>query len=63
MWKRVEWSLRLAERLGDRVDARALARASLGPLLNDNTAQQIERAADGPQALVLLLMSPEFQRR
>jgi uncharacterized protein (DUF1800 family) len=63
VWKRVEWSVRLAERLGDRVDARALARASLGPLLNDNTAQQIERAADGPQALVLLLMSPEFQRR
>lgn len=63
VWKRVEWSVRLAERLGDRVDARALARASLGPLLTDNTAQQIDRAADGPQALVLLLMSPEFQRR
>lgn len=63
IWKRVEWALRLAERLGDRVDARALARDSLGPLLNDNTAQQIERAADGPQALVLMLMSPEFQRR
>ena len=63
IWKRVEWALRLAERLGDRVDARALARASLGPRLSDNTYQQIERAADGTQAVVLLLMSPEFQRR
>ncbi len=63
IWKRVEWAVRLAGRLGDRVDARALARASLGPRLSDNTYQQIERAADGAQALVLLLMSPEFQRR
>jgi uncharacterized protein (DUF1800 family) len=63
IWKRVEWAVRLASRLGDRIDARALARASLGPRLSDNTYQQIERAADGPQALVLLLMSPEFQRR
>lgn len=63
IWKRVEWALRMSERLGDRVDARALARASLGPLLSDNTYQQIERAADGTQAMVLLLMSPEFQRR
>ena len=28
-----------------------------------NTAKQIERAADGSQALALLLLSPEFQRR
>jgi uncharacterized protein (DUF1800 family) len=63
IWKRVEWSLRIAERLAGQVDARALARASLGPRLSDTTAQQIERAADGTQALVLLLMSPEFQRR
>ncbi|HJV69117.1 DUF1800 domain-containing protein [Ideonella sp.] len=63
IWKRVEWALRLAERVGDRIDARALARASLGPRLSEATYQQIERAADGTQALVLLLMSPEFQRR
>lgn len=63
IWKRVEWALRLAERVDDRVDARALARASLGPRLSETTSEQIERAADGTQALVLLLMSPEFQRR
>ena len=63
VWKRVEWATRVADRVGRQIDARALAAASLGPLLQDSTARQIERAADGPQALALLLMSPEFQRR
>ena len=63
VWKRVEWATRVADRVGRRVDARDLARASLGPLLGDDTARQIERAADGPQAVALLLLAPEFQRR
>lgn len=63
MWARMEWAVRIGERWGGEVDARALARRSLGPLLSDTTERQIERAADGPQALVLLLMAPEFQRR
>jgi len=63
MWRRVEWASRLAGRLGSRVDARQLAGSSLGPLLSAASGQQIARAADGPQALTLLLMSPEFQRR
>lgn len=63
VWKRLEWSTRVADRVGRRVDARALALASLGPLLQPETARQIERAADGPQALALLLLAPEFQRR
>ena len=63
VWKRVEWATRLAERVGGQVDARALAESSLGPLLGASTATQIGRAADAPQALALLLLSPEFQRR
>ena len=63
VWKRVEWSTRVASRLGSSIDARALAAQSLGPLLNPQTATQLERAADGSQALALLLMAPEFQRR
>lgn len=63
VWKRVEWATRVAERMGGLVDARALAQASLGPMLSANTARQVERAADGPQALALLLLAPEFQRR
>lgn len=63
VWKRVEWATRVADRTGRNTDARSLARESLGPLLQDDTLRQIERAADGPQAMALLLMSPEFQRR
>ncbi len=63
VWKRVEWATRVAERAGRSVDARALAQASLGPRLSADTARAIERAADGPQALALLLLAPEFQRR
>jgi uncharacterized protein (DUF1800 family) len=63
VWKRVEWTTRVADRLGGVVDARVLAGASLGPRLSRHTAQQIERASDGKQALALLLLAPEFQRR
>jgi len=63
VWKRIEWANRVADKAGRFVDARALAGASLGPLLSEISQRQIERAADGPQALALLLMAPEFQRR
>jgi len=63
VWKRVEWATRVAGLVGRQVDARGLARASLGPRLGDETARQLDRAADGPQALALLLLAPEFQRR
>ncbi len=63
VWKRVEWATRLAERAGRSVDARRLAEQSLGPLLGAETGRQIERAADGSQALALFLLAPEFQRR
>ena len=63
VWKRVEWATRVADRAGRSVDARRLAAESLGPRLGAETARQIERAADGSQALALLLLAPEFQRR
>ena len=63
VWKRLEWATRVGERAGRQVDARALAASALGPRLSDSSARQIERATDGPQALTLLLMAPEFQRR
>ena len=63
VWKRIEWATRIADRLGNSIDARALASQSLGPLLSATTRTQIERASDGGQALALLLMAPEFQRR
>jgi uncharacterized protein (DUF1800 family) len=63
VWKRVEWATRVADRAGRMVDARRVAETSLGALLGSETAQQLERAADAPQALALLLLAPEFQRR
>jgi len=63
VWKRLEWATRVGDRLGRQLDARALAQRALGPWLGDDSRQQIDRAADGPQALALLLMAPEFQRR
>ncbi len=63
VWQRMEWATRVADRMGRSLDARALASSSLGAQLSEVTRLQIERAADGPQALALLLMSPEFQRR
>lgn len=44
-------------------DPRALTEAVLGPLASAETRQAVARAESRPQALALLLMSPEFQRR
>jgi uncharacterized protein (DUF1800 family) len=63
VWKRVEWATRAGDRAGRFVDARRLAADSFGPLLSDATRLQLDRAADGGQAVALLLMAPEFQRR
>jgi len=62
VWKRLEWSQRLAATLPPTLDARVIAAASLGPRLDTVTTRELQRAADGAQALVLLLMSPSFQR-
>jgi uncharacterized protein (DUF1800 family) len=41
----------------------ALVDEALGPLASSETRQTVRRAESRPQALALLLMSPEFQRR
>ena len=40
-----------------------LVETSLGPLASDETRKTIRRAENRQQALMLLLMAPEFQRR
>jgi uncharacterized protein (DUF1800 family) len=60
--KRVEWADAAAHRVPGR-DVRALAAEMLGPQLSATTLREIERAESPQQALVLLLASPEFQRR
>ena len=63
LWKRVEWAETIATKAGEWTDARALADGMYGPLLSDTTRTGIAQAETGEQALALLLLSPEFQRR
>jgi uncharacterized protein (DUF1800 family) len=53
----------LARRVGEQVDARELFEETLAPLASTETRQAIMRAESRPQALALLFMAPEFQRR
>jgi uncharacterized protein (DUF1800 family) len=63
LMKRIEWSVALADRVGESHAAVAAAEQMLGEGLTAATRRGLQRAASGSQALVLLLMSPEFQRR
>jgi len=53
----------LARRIGGMTDPEAVAADALGPLASAETRQTLARAESRQQALALLLMSPEFQRR
>jgi uncharacterized protein (DUF1800 family) len=61
--KRITWADVVAQRLGDKRNARELAPQLLGGSLSEETARAIGRAESGAQALTLLLASPEFMRR
>ncbi len=63
LMQRIQWSVALGERVGDAHPALDTAEAALGPLATAHTRTALERAASGSQAIALLLMSPEFQRR
>jgi uncharacterized protein (DUF1800 family) len=52
---------RLAGGTGSEADE--LVDAALGPLASAETRQTVRRAESRPQALALLMMAPEFQRR
>jgi uncharacterized protein (DUF1800 family) len=45
------------------IDPKELVETALGPLASPETRQAIARAETRPQAVALLLMSAEFQRR
>jgi uncharacterized protein (DUF1800 family) len=52
-----------AQRVAPRLDPAAVAETALGPLASAQTRRTIAAAESKPQALTLLLMAPEFQRR
>ncbi|MFL1462850.1 DUF1800 family protein [Roseococcus sp. DSY-14] len=60
---RLDWAAQLAAALPAGTDARALLHRALGPAASAETRRAVDRAEDGRQALALLLLSPEFQRR
>jgi uncharacterized protein (DUF1800 family) len=60
---RVLWASRAASRYERGTDPVALAASSLGNYARAETVTALRRASSSSQALALLLMSPEFQRR
>jgi uncharacterized protein (DUF1800 family) len=62
MMRRVDGAYGFSGRAAS-LDPAAIAEASLGPLLTDETASAIRRAGSRRDALTLLFASPEFQRR
>jgi uncharacterized protein (DUF1800 family) len=60
---RVLWASRAASRYERGIDPVELAASSLGAYARPATLTALRRASSSSQALALLLMSPEFQRR
>jgi uncharacterized protein (DUF1800 family) len=60
---RLDVANQFSRRFAAQSDARQIAEAVFGPLLSEDTRRSLARAESQPQALVLLMMSPEFQRR
>jgi uncharacterized protein (DUF1800 family) len=60
---RVLWASRMASKYEQGIDPVDLAASSLGAYTRPETLAALRRATSSSQALALLLMSPEFQRR
>ena len=63
MGRRLDIANAYAERIAGRVDPRHVMEAVLGSTVSAETTQAVGRAESRQQALALLFMSPEFQRR
>jgi len=60
---RLDISAQVASRIGETIDPRDLLELIAADAASTETRRTIERAESRQQALALLLMSPEFQRR
>jgi uncharacterized protein (DUF1800 family) len=61
--QRLDIANQFARRAGGEADPREMFEEVLAPLASTETRQAIARAESRPQALALLFMAPEFQRR
>ena len=60
---RLDIAAQIAARVGNSIDPRELLELVAADAASEETRRTIERAESRQQALALLLMSPEFQRR
>jgi uncharacterized protein (DUF1800 family) len=60
---RLDWSTQVADGHSAEIDILAMAERALGPALSAETRSAVAGAESRKQALALLIMSPEFQRR
>jgi uncharacterized protein (DUF1800 family) len=60
---RLDTADNFAQRIADRVDPHELIETAIGPLASKETRDAVARAESRQQALALVFMSPEFQRR
>jgi uncharacterized protein (DUF1800 family) len=60
---RLDTANAIARNYGERLDPNATLETSIGPLASAETRNAVARAETRQQALALLLMAPEFQRR
>jgi uncharacterized protein (DUF1800 family) len=61
--QRLDIANQFARRVGAETDPREVFEQALAPLASSETRQAVLRAESRPQALALLFMAPEFQRR
>ncbi len=61
--QRLDIANRFGQRVPTQLEPDALVEVSLGPLASDETRKTVKRAESRSQAVALLLMAPEFQRR
>jgi uncharacterized protein (DUF1800 family) len=60
---RLDISNTIAQNYSDRLDPKAMLETSLGPMASAETRSAVSRAETKQQAIALLLMAPEMQRR
>lgn len=60
---RIEWARQVAQRVPPTADVIRIADQGLGPLARRETLEEMGRASTKGEAVALLLVSPEFQRR
>jgi uncharacterized protein (DUF1800 family) len=60
---RLDIAARISSRIAPGIDPRELLEVAMADAASNETRQAVARAETREQALALLLMSPEFQRR